>query len=107
MFGSNCVAGVDEEFGFDCREKDSIAGERSVSVWNTSGSTKQGPPAWTLFEDRASALRTYGYAAIGLLASIYFPDIAATLFLISELRGRGAQIVSCVYTLIVFLREPA
>jgi hypothetical protein len=46
----------DEELGFDCREKHGSARE-SVPVRNTAGSTKQGPPAWTPFEDRAWALR--------------------------------------------------
>jgi hypothetical protein len=37
-------------------EKNPVARE-SVPVRNTSGNTKQGPPAWTPFEDRAWALR--------------------------------------------------
>jgi len=33
-------ASVDEEFGFDCREKNCSARERSVPLWNTSRSVK-------------------------------------------------------------------
>src|SRR5260221_13943536 len=54
---SELAGQVDEAFGFDCREKDRSARERSVLVWNTSRRTKQGHPARAPFEDRPWALR--------------------------------------------------